>query len=241
MKNLFFALTMLAISSITFGQETKTNFIPSNEISIDMTKLAGRFFNLNISDTTQYADPGFNILYKRYFNCFSLRAGIGIDLYNYDEKIPYRFYDYITSNYIDTSLSVKNNALSYRLKAGAEKSYAFHKKWELLYGIDLVYMNKASKDHEIVTGTYSTTLLYREDKSTIMALSPFAGIKFNISDKFSIFTESYYWLYHINAKKTEKTTFLSTPQAPVEPSESTVKGIFSYFTTPVSIHIAVRF
>ena len=240
MKKLMIIMIVAIIGFSAHSQDIPKSTTGNNEIGINLSNLLIRFFNLKTADTTKYYEPDFMLNYKRYFKHFAIRVGAGFDIYNHKDKVSSIFY-LGNNNYLDTTINLKSYSTSYKFALGIEQNYSLGKKWKLFYGLDLIYFNTSGKNQTFNNYSSNGELIYSINKSSMFGPSLFAGIRFDITDKFSIYTESTYWFYYKKATSNNSYLLFSTPSNYTPDQNSSISGVYSYFTNPISIHCSMRF
>jgi len=219
-------LIFLLISDASQAQEGK---IHRNEFGINALPFIHQFFNVSLTEHSNYYDPGYSFHYRRYLKHGNLRFAIGGE-YDYQDLSPrveaapntYKWIRYVLYS-----------------RLGWEFTNEISKRWQVFYGLDFRYVNDYFRhdgvdedDIEYHNGTL------RKDEN--YGIAPLLGFRFKLNDRLSLTTEANYlfnWQY-------ENETDFSLPVSPQfpdlpdqpEPEERTFDMDF-FVPMFVTIHI----
>lgn len=185
-----FALTLVLACS--YGQDTlKSNLTQTpekkhlNELGLDMTPFIK--FYLNFSDNNSfYYQPKYMLTYRRYFKKGNLRSAIGG---NY-------FYSETPSPFNGDSLKIKyyNKQSGFVVRIGYEFFQDLSKRWQVYYGADLT----TSYSYQKIDATNWNDGYANGQESTTagFGLAPVLGIRFKMSKRICLITESSFLLQY---------------------------------------------
>lgn len=149
---------------------------PKNEFGTDITLLIEQIFNFNEAPYYSNYFPLYHFTFKRYFNQFSIRAGIGGR--TWDERDE--------NNY--------SRMINYRL--GVERSIDFNKRWSSYFGVDFIHqLNNSRTENHYINGGWQHG---QENQNSKIGVSPIIGIEFKINSRISLQTETKFYAYFVN-------------------------------------------
>lgn len=233
MKRIPLIIALCFIGLSTFAQDTTKVKQHLNEFGIDVTGFLKEYLNFGVSDPALYSPsytPTYYLTYRRHFNCGNLRVQVGGSYSN----------NQISSNYNSDTNRYYEKGYSINTSIGWEFYDNLGKKWQVFYGADLrgsyVYSNNDDNTSGVVTANGSLFFNGWLSKTQIYGLAPLLGIRFKLTKRLSILTETSYtfnWEYDFNG-----TYYVASPgatgPAPHTTSQKNTK-IYSTFSQPLSI------
>lgn len=219
MRKLTIILLAVFIGTMAYSQDTATCKGHNHEIGLDATPLLQQFFFLNIDQNYPVINP-YHIMYRYHMNQWAIRGGIGgyywTDEYKPDET---------------TLFNRKQSLLQFRL--GMEHKIEMGRRWQCFYGLDL--LTNTNHDHDDYQYSNGSQIVGCY-KMISYGVAPILGFRFKISDRISLTTESSYQFLRYNIVDKQ----LYTPDSS-QSSESTEKGMETYFQTPKSLFFTFNF
>jgi hypothetical protein len=198
-----------------------------NEFGIDATGFLKEF--LNIGSSSQYPEyyyPAYYLTYRRHFTAGNLRVAIGGDAYN----------NQIAPSFTNDSNKYYDKGYSLYAAIGWEFYDNLSKRWQVFYGMDFRTILVFDKnDYQSSNGYYANGT---DMRTQIFALAPLLGIRFKLTKRLSILTET---SYSINTEKDYTNTFYTalpgaTPPAPASISQKLTK-MYTSFSQPLSVFL----
>jgi|GEM_PF-912397 len=217
------------------NQDTIAHRQYNNEFGFDATPFIKQFLNFSQTQFPQYYTPTYYLTYRRYFAKGNLRIAIGADIRD-NQSLPY---------YGQDSTILHDKRFTLNARVGWEWLEKLGKKWQVFYGVDFLadYIYEKSDANNATANMggyiYSMGTL---SSTQIFGLGPVLGVRFNLTKRLSIMTETSYSInWEQDASKTYYTS-LSGNQAPpiADQSVPTIKKLYSTFTQPVSLFITFR-
>ena len=218
---------MLGLSA--FAQDTTKTKQHLNEFGIDATGFLKAYLNIgNSQQYPVYYNPTYYLTYRRHFSAGNLRISVGGDFYN-NEVAPI---------YNNDSTIYHNKGNSFYATVGWEFYSNLNKRWQVFYGMDLRTAMVFQKNEQgytnggYVEGSDSRTQDY--------ALAPFLGIRFKITKRISILTET---SYSINTEKDYNNTFFNPIPGVIQqgpppvPTNQKLTKVYSLYSQPLEVFI----
>ncbi len=233
MKKLSLITAMCMLGLSVFAQDTTKTKRHLNEFGIDATGFLRQYLNIGSSQQyPEYYNPTYYLTYRRHFKAGNLRAAIGGDFHN--NQIPIdRF-----SNLDSTNNKYYDKGNSFYAAIGWEFYNNLSKRWQVFYGIDLQTTLLFEKNEfEYDNGGYATGY---DSRTQIYGVAPLLGIRFQLTKRLSILTET---SYSINTEKDNSNTFYTPIPGFIQqlppPTSTTQKLTKSYtsFEEPISVFI----
>jgi hypothetical protein len=228
MKTSPFIIAMCFIGFSSFAQDTiKAKPQHLNEFGIDVTGFLRQFININTSSfPSEPYSPTYYLTYRHHFSCGNFRIGVRADFNN--STIPPQFPNDSNKYYLKT----------YSLNAfiGWEFYTNLGRHWQVFYGADFrPSLTYYENDYENSNNYYVEG---SETQAQIYGIAPFLGIRFKLTKRLSILTETSYainWEQDMN--KTYYTPLAgATSPAPTPVNQKTTK-MYSSYSAPLSIFI----
>lgn len=152
-----------------------------NEIGTDITALLERILNFNRSEFFSPYNATYQITYKRHFDRFSLRAGIGGSTNSEDAD----------DSFSNDVLKRNSQRINYRI--GIEKGIKLSNRWGFYYGIDFRHsISNMRNDFWYQNGGWRYGF---DRKGSVLGVSPLFGLDFRISDRIALQTEANFIAY----------------------------------------------
>ncbi len=222
MKNFQLVLAILFISCSLSAQTTTYNTVEKpikNEIGANATLFFRQFLNSN--NATNFPDNPYLITYKRHFQRFILRGGLGIDINTATES---------NQKFADTRTRLINN---YNYRVGYEKPFPLMKKirgyWALdLVGAQLTNELRIDSGFDIVSTSENT---WGAGGGAVL------GFEYAFSNNFSLATETAY--YYRREWFKEQSKFSNNPS--FNDSGKKIVRNKAQFLPPVSIFAVLKF
>lgn len=207
----------------TFGQTVKSDTTKKefkNIIAINVSPLLRQFFNNTTYNYYYYNYFPIAISYRRIFKSNAIKLSIGADLNTGNQT---------TNDTLGTS-NARNN---YNVRVGYEHYMYLGKRWHWYIGADLIggyAFNKYKNSYDANS--------YTEDKSKeyYLGAAPVLGIVFNITNRMSISSESWYDVAY-RFKTSEQTRFPDTS----ENRTTKTNYLSSQFVGPELINFRIKF
>lgn len=231
---ILFALTL--VLSRSYGQDTlKSNLtkIPEkkhlNELGLDMTPFIKLYLNFSNNGGYNY-QPSYMLTYRRYFKNSNFRSAIGGN-YLYSES---------PSPYNGDSLNIKyfNKQSSFVLRIGYEFFQNLSRRWQVYYGADLrtTYSHQRN-DAPYWNGGYANGI---ETTDNGFGLAPVLGVRFKMSKRVSLITESSFLLQY-STSTTYRYYLPVTGAYPPKPNDpkTTNKTIGTTFNYPLALNLTL--
>lgn len=166
--------------SVLFAQTDSTAPLHRNEVGIDVTAFLRQFLWSGSSELNSgYYLPTYQFTYRYHLGSASLRGAVGA--YYIDEERPAYWYNSAEETYRQKSSELY-------VRVGIEWHQELHKRWQVFYGVDI----KPSWSRSSDKWDYSNAG-YRhghESKEDVLAIGPVVGLRYRITPRFSLSTES---------------------------------------------------
>ena len=198
----------------------------SNEIGIDITGFIKQFV-ISTDQQYNYYTPIYLVNYRRLFKAGNIRSAIGGDYNNSDTKD------------INEEDKLKYKSYSIAALIGWEFEEKLSKRWKIFYGLDFRTFIFYEKDDVLYNEPEYTVAQERKNRS--FGLAPLLGIKFQITNRLALFTETSFGFYFQNIEESRYFTTISnnTTYLPEDEKEST-KRISGHFNQPLSLVISFK-
>lgn len=207
----------------TTKQELNDPNLSKNELSIEATAFIKQFVNL-YGTTGQNLSP-YLFMYRRHFNEYALRVGIGGNFRNSEVKADDQFIG--NSSYYTLVL-----------KLGLEKKKDIGQRWQYYLALDLwsnIYNYMGTNDYTINANSIADrTDFFKIDNK--FGIAPTLGIRFKFNDQISISTETNLQIYYFESVSLQN----SAPSSPYDYNNSS-KGFETSYTAPLSLYFNFRF
>lgn len=196
-----------------------------NEIGIDITGFIKQF--VISTDQNNYYTPIYLVNYRRLFKAGNIRFAIGGDYNNSDTKD------------INEEDKLKYKSYSIAALVGWEFEEKLSKRWKIFYGLDFRTFIFYEKDDVLYNEPEYTVAQERKNRS--FGLAPLLGIKFQITNRIALLTETSFGFYFQNMEESRYYNSLSnnTTNLPEDEKEST-KRISGHFNQPLSLVISFK-
>lgn len=230
MKKLAFISVFCMLGLASFAQDTAKTKQHLNEFGIDATGFLRQYLNIgNYTQYPEYYNPTYYLTYRRHFSCGNLRVAIGGDFYN--DQIP-------SANYpnIDSANKYYDKGNSFYAAIGWEFYNNLSKRWQVFYGIDLrTTLTFEKNELESEDGEYTSGY---DSRTQIYGVAPLLGIRFQLTKRLSILTET---SYSINTETDYSDNFYTPLPGAFQPppkstSQKTTKTYSSYYQ-PLEVFI----
>ena len=195
---------------------------PKNEIGVDATYLIARF----IPNSTGFELSSTALTYRRYFDSFNLRAGLGFQSSNQE----------YTLEGIDEVFT--SNRRFFLASLGIERPIELSERWQTYFGLDIFYSQLDDRGLTI----YNFNAGVREEQvvESNQGLSPFLGIRFRINDRVSLFSEANFQLYVTDVKENQRVIYEAEGfSVPIDEDVPSLESMNVAFNAPYTIRIAV--
>ena len=224
-------LTIMFLSS--YGQDTlrqgpKKKHL--NELGLDMTPFIKFYLNFSGNGSFNY-QPNYMLTYRHYFKKGNLRSAIGGNYYYSESSSPY--------NGDTLNLKFFKKQSSFELRVGYEFFQNLSRRWQVYYGADLRTSYFYQKDDAPYwNGGYANGI---ENISKGLGLAPVLGIRFKMSRRVSLITESSF-LIQYSESSTQRYYLPVTNSYPLKANDTKTKNrsfgtIFNY---PISLVLTVK-
>ncbi len=218
-KSFFIILIFCVILlNVAKTQDTSTNY--RHEVGTDITGLISTMFGQGYSSS-----PDYNIMYKFKIRKSAIRFNLSG---NY-------FREYVdTDSLISFNFQIRDKYdKNFGIRLGYERRSMLTDKWELFYGLDLLYSAGKQGDETL----FSTYTRYWNSGTIKKGFAPFFGIRYCINDRVTLSTESF--LSFINSTTTDRYFFDNHMGPNTESTDVKVSNNVNFYP-PIALTISVR-
>jgi hypothetical protein len=206
--------------------QTDTTTRHHHELGLEMTTFLRQFlYNPGTDPLGSYYSPKYMFTYRYHFRQSNLRFGIGADVS--DIERPAGWYN----SQPGETYHIRSSDVALRI--GWERYQELTRKWQVFYGIDLrpAWVSYQT-DWEYSSGGYNFSL---ERTETHWALAPLAGIRFRLSPRFSILTESSFALDRAVSNVQRSATPQTPDYPPIEKETIKTTSFSTTFQAPLMV------
>jgi hypothetical protein len=178
-KTLLVLLLSFTLVTAYSQDTTRQNKVCHNEFGLDATGFMKEFFNFNNAQYQSYYSPTYYLTYRRHFKKANFRFAVGGD-YNND-VVP-------SQNQYDPTIVYADKSFDFSARIGMEMFSELNKHWQVFYGVDFI----ASYNYEKRDDRYSMDGYTAGEESSTqnIGLAPMLGIRYRVSKRLSLTTES---------------------------------------------------
>lgn len=197
-----------------------------NQLGINASYFISQFINFDGYGYNEY--PPYMLTYRRICEPGNIRVAIGAE-YN-SEEVESR-YDYDSTIYTNVDYN-------FAVTAGWEWDVAVSKRWWIYYGADLgTYMLFENNEADNFSDGYAEAT---ESKDIRLSVGPFVGIRFDLTPRISLTTETSLKVYHgaVDVHRSFTPSSADYPALPDE-TEPTVKSTFTTYLPPYTLILTI--
>lgn len=218
MKSLITLVLLFFAISPAVAQNTPITSTNNHEVGIDISPFLQRFVSGNSSSGSNTIP--FYLMYRYHFDRWAIRAGIGGSFRNNESIVN------------DTMDSKSENSI-FNFRLGVEGKIDIYRRWQFFYGVDLyTYTSKSLNQYYFSVDNFNKNL--NSEKG--WGAAPLMGLRFKISDRISVTTETSLIIYYFKGKSED----IRMPSSIYDRTTET-EGWKSNFTPPTSILFTFNF
>lgn len=225
MKRHLAVIGLIFIAMAASAQQTWPDSTRKHEVGVDVTAFLGQFFSHVNSDgvgTFLTVSP-YWATYRYHFGHCSIRFALGGSI-NDDETPTYGGPD---------AEPYHNKSSELDLRVGIERAQELSKRWQVFYGLDF-RPSCAHIDNDFIysQGYYQYG---RESRETDLGIAPLLGVRYRITPRFSILTETSLAFVSSTFELREYSTPQDDAHSPQPDRKQTTNSFDTRFTPPLSI------
>ena len=221
------AIACIAAFGCNAQSDTTVHRHRRHELGLEMTRFVRQFFyNPGANEFGgDFYTPTYMFSYRYHLRRSNLRFGIGVDAS--DVERPATWFNSLPGE----TYHVRSSSISVRL--GWERVQEITRKWQVFYGVDLrpAWVNNQS-DWDYSNGGYRFSLQSTEEH---WAVAPVAGVRFRISPRFSILTESSFAFDRVVSTSRRSATSQAPEYPPIDDETTKTTSTATVFQAPLMV------
>lgn len=237
MRKSVITLVLTLLLAHSNGQDTlKSNLSQTpekkhlNELGLDMTPFIKFYLNFS-GNSSFFNQPNYMLTYRRYFKKSNFRSAIGGN-YSYSETLS-------PNNGDSLNIKYYNKQSLFVLRIGYEFFQDLSKRWQVYYGADFTTSYSHQRNDALYwNGGYATGI---ESKASGFGLAPVLGVRFKMSKRINLITESSFLLqYSTSSSYRYYLPVTGTFPPKANDPKTTNKTIATTFNYPLSLILTLN-
>ncbi|MCO5275655.1 MAG: hypothetical protein M9900_12160 [Flavobacteriales bacterium] len=225
MKLRFVPLMMMCLPFWANAQQTWADTVRRHSIGVDVSAFLFQYAGPLVVDSNAPTAP--RSLYwasyrYRFHKGWNLRFAMGGQVAKDERPWPSQGFETYT---VETS--------AFSVRAGVERTQELAKRWQIFYGLDI----RPAWSWAYTDRRYSSGYYYygQETTGTDWAVGPLLGIRFRITPRFSLLTETSLAYVATERKQRDFTTPMDADHAPQPDATLTTRGFHTLFQPPLNV------